>query len=221
LADRLAAQSRFSARNRAIMSMVCGLKCELKGADQLPKPPYVILSKHQSTYETLVFACLFPPFVWVLKESLVRVPLLGWALGSFAPIAIDRERPRQALKQVLDEGVARLGAGISVLVFPEGTRFAPGTAGRYHVSGAVLAQRAGVVIVPVALDTGNYWGAYSFSIRPGTIVIRIGAPIRPEEVQGQNAAAIMDVARERMETMMIEARKPVNNFLGIGGNGKE
>lgn len=204
LVERLAAQGRMAARTRVILATVCGLKCAVEGAEHLPEPPYVILSKHQSSYETLVFPCLFPPFVWVLKESLVQIPFLGWALARLGPIAIDRRSPRRALRQVIEEGAARLRNGICVLVFPEGTRFAPGTAGRYRVSGAALAQRGDVAIVPVAIDTGRYWEAYGFPIRPGVITVRIGAPIRPDHMHGENAAAIMAEARERIESMVLE-----------------
>ena len=188
LADRLVAQCAFA---------VCNLRCEVIGTELLPEPPYVILSMHQSSYEAMVFPCLLPPFAWVLKQSLVRVPVLGSTLGYFAPIAIDRSQPRQALKQVFAQGLDRLRTGTSVLVFPEGTRFPPGKPGRYHASGAALAQRADVSIVPIAHDTGVYWGAYSFPIRPGTVVVRISAPISPQDMQGKSAAEVAAIAGAR------------------------
>ena len=202
LTDRLFAQDRMCARNRRILEFVCGLQCVVKGAHNLPAPPYVILSKHQSSFETLVFPCLFPPFVWVLKQSLVQVPYLGAALRWLGAIAIDRARPRGALKQVLDQGSARLHDGISVLIFPEGTRFTPGTQGRYHVSGAALALQAGVAIVPTAHDAGAFWGAYSFPIRAGIVTVRIGVPITADQMRGLNATQVIELTRERIESMV-------------------
>ena len=208
---RLAAQRGFAARNRAILSAVCKLHCEVRGAEQLPDSPYVILSMHQSSYEAMIFPCLLPPFVWVLKQSLVRVPFLGATLAYFAPIAIDRSRPRQALKQVFAQGLDRLRAGTSVLVFPEGTRFAPGKPGPYQASGAALAQRAGVSIIPIAHDAGLYWGAYRFPIRPGTVVVRIGLPLSPADMHGRSAAEVAALARER-NAAVIEAPREANDL---------
>lgn len=209
LAGRLHLQQRFCRRNRAILATVCGLRCRVEGEEHLPDPPYVILSLHQSSYEALVFPALFPPFVWILKKSLVGVPVLGPALARLEPVAIDRDEPQAALKQVLVQGQAALAKGVSVLVFPEGTRFPPGAPGRFRGSGVALAARGNVPVIPVALDSGAFWGAYSFIIRPGLITVRIGQAVMPTEMAGRSPKEINDQLRRRIETMMAAPRELV------------
>jgi 1-acyl-sn-glycerol-3-phosphate acyltransferase len=113
----------------------------------------------------------------VLKRELLRLPFFGWALALSSPIAIDRGTARQALKQLLDQGRERLAQGFWVVIFPEGTRMAPGARGKYKVGGAWLATNVGAMAVPVAHNAGEYWGRNAFLKRPGTITVSIGKPI--------------------------------------------
>src|SRR5439155_409843 len=99
----------------------------------IPSTPSIILAKHQSAWETLAFQQIFPPQVWVLKRELLRIPFLGWGLAMTSPIAIDRSAGREALKQMVAQGKDRLGQGFWVVIFPEGTRMAPGKKGKYHI----------------------------------------------------------------------------------------
>ncbi len=196
LVRRLEMQQAMARRARAILAAVCCLRCRVVGAENLPAAPFVIMPLHQSAFETLVFPALFPPFVWVLKESLVRVPILGRALARLEPVAIDRSDPRVALRQVLEQGGEKLSRGISVLVFPEGTRHAPGNPGRFHSSGAALALGAKAPIVPVVHDAGRFWKGRGFVIRPGVITVCIGAPIMPDAFEDRSPREIMREVRE-------------------------
>ena len=108
---------------------ICGIRYEVRGLENLPAEPCIVLSKHQSAWETLVFQKIFPPQVWVLKRELLWVPFFGWGLAMLAPIAIDRKAGRKALRQMLDQGVDRLKRGFWIVMFPEGTRVAPGKRG--------------------------------------------------------------------------------------------
>jgi len=163
----------------AWLRLTCKLDYRVRGAENIPAQPSIVLSKHQSAWETLALQSIFPPQVWVLKRELLRLPFFGWALSLSSPIAIDRGSARLALKQLLDQGKVRLEQGFCVVIFPEGTRVAPGTKSRYKVGGAWLATHTGALTVPVAHNAGEFWGRNAFLKHPGTITISIGKPIDP------------------------------------------
>lgn len=161
--------------NLWMLRWVCGLGYEVQGAENIPKDRTgLIFCKHQSAFETFALQILFPPAVFILKQELTRIPIWGWALATLKPIAIDRSAKSQALKQVVREGVARIHSGYWVVLFPEGTRVAPGERGHYGSSGGMLAHKARCPILPVAHNAGVYWGKSGFLKYPGTIRIIIG-----------------------------------------------
>ena len=156
---------------------VLGIRYRVIGRENLPRAPAVILSKHQSAWETLAFPVIFPPQVLVLKRELLWIPFFGWGLALTSPIAIDRGSGAKALKRMADLGRRRLAQGFWIAIFPEGTRVQPGKRGKYHLGGAWLAVNCGVPVVPVAHNAGLFWGRKAFLKRPGTVTVEIGAPI--------------------------------------------
>jgi 1-acyl-sn-glycerol-3-phosphate acyltransferase len=162
-----------------LLRLICGLRYQIIGAKHIPTAPSIILSKHQSAWETLAFQQIFPAQVWVLKKELLRVPFFGWGLALTSPIAIDRSSRKAALKQIVEQGKDRLRQGFSIVIFPEGTRIAPGKKGKYGIGGAWLATHTGAPVVPVAHNAGEFWGRNSFLKLPGTITVSIGEPIDP------------------------------------------
>lgn len=159
------------------LALTCNLRYRVIGEENIPDHPCIILAKHQSAWETIAFQDIFPPQIWVLKRSLLLLPFFGWALWALKSIAIDRSAGREALKQLVSQGKDRLALGLSVVVFPEGTRIAPGHKGKYHIGGAWLATHTGATVVPVAHNAGEYWHKNSLLKRPGTITVSIGQPI--------------------------------------------
>lgn len=159
------------------LRVTCGIRYRVIGTENIPATPSIILAKHQSAWETLAFQQIFPPQVWVLKRELLRLPFLGWGLAMTSPIAIDRGAGREALKQLVRQGKNRLKQGFWVVIFPEGTRTAPGKKGKYHIGGAWLASHTQTTVVPVAHNAGEFWGKNSFVKKPGTITVSIGTPI--------------------------------------------
>lgn len=155
----------------------CGLDYKVEGHENLPAEPCVILSKHQSAWETLAFQTVFPPQVHVLKRELLWIPFFGWGLAMMSPIAIDRAKGRTALRQLARLGKERIAQGFWVVIFPEGTRVTPGTQRKYQSGGAWLAVQTGAPVVPVAHNAGLYWPKNSFMKHPGTITMRIGPAI--------------------------------------------
>jgi 1-acyl-sn-glycerol-3-phosphate acyltransferase len=178
---------------------VLGIRYRVLGQENIPKRASVILSKHQSAWETLALQAIFPPLSFVLKRELLRVPFLGWGLAQLPMIAIDRAAGKDALGQVVEQGTALLSEGFWVVLFPEGTRVAPGVSRRYKPGGAWLAQKAGAPVVPVAHTAGEFWKRNAFLKEPGEITVSIGPPIDPA---GLEAAEINERAEKWIEAEM-------------------
>ena len=157
--------------------LILGIDWRVEGRENLPSRPAVILAKHQSAWETLAFQHIFPPQVHVLKRELLWIPFFGWGLALMSPIAIDRSRGLAALRAIARRGQKRLEQGFWVVVFPEGTRVAPGESRDYQPGGAWLAAASGAPVVPVAHNAGRFWPRNAFLKRPGTVTIRIGPSI--------------------------------------------
>jgi 1-acyl-sn-glycerol-3-phosphate acyltransferase len=177
--------------------VICGVRYRVVGRDNLPRNPCIVLSKHQSAWETLAYQVILPPQVWVLKRELLRVPFFGWGLAMMSPIAIDRGSASRALKQTLEQGKSRLADGWWIVVFPEGTRMAPGKRGRYHLGGAWLACKTGAPVLPIAHNAGTVWGRNAFVKYPGTITVSIGPVIDPS---GMNPDDVNRKAEDWIET---------------------
>lgn len=162
------------------LRVTCGLSWRVTGRENIPAGPCVIMSKHQSAWETMVLQLIFPPQCQVVKRELLRVPIFGMGLASLNPIAIDRSAGTRALKTVLAEGKKRIADGWCVLLFPEGTRVPAGQSGRYTQTGAALARDAGCPLVPVAHNAGVFWPKNALRKEPGVVDVVIGAPIQPD-----------------------------------------
>ena len=160
-----------------LAKVILGIGWRIEGGEQLPARPSVILAKHQSAWETLAFQQIFPPQVHVLKRELLWIPFFGWGLALMSPIAIDRSRGVAALRNMARRGRERLEQGFWVVVFPEGTRVAPGERRAYQPGGAWLAVESGALVVPVAHNAGVLWPRNAFLKRAGTVTVRIGPPI--------------------------------------------
>jgi len=162
-----------------LVEKLCGLGYEVQGAENIPAGACIIYSKHQSTWETIALQKIFPPQVWVLKRELLWVPFFGWALAMLGVVAINRSSGRKAVKQIAELGKQRLEQGKCVVIFPEGTRVAPGVEKRFGVGGAILAQHSQYPLVPVCHNAGEYWPRRGIIKKPGTIKVVIGKPIDP------------------------------------------
>lgn len=159
------------------LRLTCNIKIVVSGNENIPKGPCLILSNHQSTWETFYLQWYFQPASVILKHGLMWVPLFGWALALMQPIAIKRSRPAKAIRFVLKQGARRLAAGNNIVIYPEGTRVGVDGLGGFKTSGAALAKKAGVPIVPVAHNAGHHWARDSFIKKPGTIHMQIGPAI--------------------------------------------
>lgn len=182
---------------------LCGLGFVIEGTEHLPRESAVVLMKHSSAYETIVQMLLFPPQCWVLKRELMWTPFFGWALAALEPIAIDRDSGHNAVSQVVRQGKQRLDSGRWVTVFPEGTRMPPGETRRYGISGTLLAQESGRLLVPVAHNAGDLWPRRGLRKRRGTVRFCIGAPVNPA---GRDLRELNDEIQQWIEAKVAELR---------------
>ncbi len=173
-----------------VAKICCGLTYQVEGLENLPKDQaYIVLSKHQSAWETLALRLFIPQQTYALKRSLTWIPIGGWALAALKPIAIDRESKTAALRALIKQGTERLVEGFVVVIFPEGTRTAPGENKKFSGGGALLAEKSGFPIIPLAHNAGEFWPRYSFLKYPGTISVKIGSAIDSKDKKAKQLNA--------------------------------
>jgi len=168
-----------------LLRVLCGIRMEVRGAENIPARPSILLCKHQSAWETIALQKVFPPQVWVLKRELLWLPFFGWGLAMTSPIAIKRSDGKGAVKQLLRQGKERLDMGFCVVIFPEGTRMPYGQRGKYKIGGALLSASTGVPVVPIAHNAGKLWGRNSFLKHTGVITMSIGPAIDPAGLKAE------------------------------------
>lgn len=179
---------------------ILGIRWQVKGWENLPDGPAVLLSKHQSAWETMFFCGYLPKDVcFVYKRELHRVPFFGWGLALLRMIPINRSNGRDAMKQIVKTGQERLDEGRWPLLFPEGTRIPPGETGRYKQGGAMLACRTNSMVIPIAHNAGECWPRNAFIKTPGLITVSFGPAINPE---GMSQASLNQAVEDWIEGEM-------------------
>lgn len=163
------------------LNFTCDIQVEVIGRENLPDEPCVIVSNHQGQWETFSMQYFFHPLCTLLKKELLYIPFWGWAMKMLNPIAINRDKPKEAILQTLEEGSNRLKEGMYVLLFPEGTRVKAGRVGNYARSSFELAKRNKVKILPLCHNSGDCWPAHKFIKHPGKIKLIIGEPFLVED----------------------------------------
>ena len=162
--------------------------------------PVIYAAKHQAMYETLELGRMLRTPAIVMKQELASIPIWGWAARKYGVIVVDREASAGALRRMVREAQAELALGRSILIFPEGTRVAPGERPPLQPGFAGLYKQLRLPVVPVALDSGELWPRNSFRKRPGVVTVRIGTPIPPglprAEIEARVHAAINDLDRQ-------------------------
>jgi len=182
-----------------------GIDYEVRGSEHIPREPCVILSKHQSAWETIAYTTIFPPHVYVLKRELLWLPFLGWGLAVMSPIAINRAERKRAMQRLIELGGERLKQGFSIMVYPEGTRIPVGRRGIYRLGGAVIAVQNGAKVLPVAHNAGLLWPRNSFLKFPGKVTVVIGPAM---DTKGLTAEEVMRRVEDWIEGEMRELAPP-------------
>jgi 1-acyl-sn-glycerol-3-phosphate acyltransferase len=179
-----------------LLKHIVGLDCEVRGQDKLPDGPCLVASKHQSAWETFALIPLFRDPALLMKRELFWIPFHGWFSYKFEMIPVDRDRGPAALRRMLQAAKERIAAGREIILFPEGTRRAPGAPPDYKTGIVLLYTALNVPCVPVALNSGAFWARRSWHRKPGTVVVEILDPIPP----GLPKAEFLKRLQEAVET---------------------
>lgn len=164
----------------ALLHYFCGLKYHIEGLENIPEHGFILMSKHSSTWETIALQKFFAPMVWVVKRELTRIPIFGWGLMAMNAIALNRGSGRKAIKQLIHESRKHMDQGRILMLFPEGTRVLPMEQKPFKLGGAIVSEKTGYAVLPIAHNAGEFWPRHSWIKWPGTIRLVIGKPIEPE-----------------------------------------
>jgi 1-acyl-sn-glycerol-3-phosphate acyltransferase len=192
--------SRWNAFVVWTAKVICGIDYRVIGYENLPDGPAILLSKHQSAWETIFYLWFMPrPLVYVFKKEILYIPFFGWGMALLRMIPIDRSKGKDAFAQVVVQGRKRLADGQWIIMFPEGTRIPVGQRGKYKGGGTRLAVETNTPVVPIAMNAGEYWPKGSFIKKPGTVTVSIGKPSSPE---GLSSTEMMQQVENWIESEM-------------------
>ncbi len=191
----------------AVMRATVGLSFEIRGTENLPRGPAIVAAKHQSAFETFAFHLILDDPAYVLKRELTWIPFFGWYLAKSGVVAIDRAAGAKALKAMVKGAGAARDENRPVVIFPEGTRTPPGTRRPYHSGVAMLYGALGVPVVPVALNSGLFWGRRTFTKRPGVVTVEFLAPIPPGVDRKRFMAQLEESIETATDRLVAEARR--------------
>lgn len=191
------------------LRVLAGLDYEVRGWENVPDEPTIFASKHQSAWETVAFVWMFPHPIYVIKIELLSIPLWGWYARKCSQVAVDRDGGASALKQMVRDSRAALAKGRHLIIFPEGTRSAPDEKGHYHPGIAALYSQMSAPVVPIALNSGVFWGRRGFVKEPGKVIVEFLAPIS----KGLNRKQFSHELESRIESatnrLVAEARRKI------------
>jgi len=203
-----------------LLRVVCGIGLRVTGRENLPAGPAVIAAKHQSAYDTIVWLALLPEPVYVLKRELLRIPAWGWLARHYGAVAVDRRGGASALRAMVRQASEALAAGDQIVIFPEGTRTAPGTRVPYHPGVVALAASSSAPVVPAATDSGLRWGRRAFAKQPGLITVAILPPLPPGLARAQLMRQLEAAIETETDRLVVAAggpcadATPVDNSVG-------
>ena len=190
------------------LKVTCGVSWVLSGQEHIPPRACIVMCRHESSWEALFLQTLFAPQATLIKRELLWIPLWGWAYCLLQPIAIDRSKPRGALRQLIDKGAHQLKEGIWVALFPEGTRLPPGQPGKFQPGGAVLASTTGTPVLVVAHNAGVYWPPHTLRKRPGAIQFIVAPPIETTDKSSREINAEAESVMVRLTASLDRSIHP-------------
>ena len=183
---------------------ICGIRYEIIGLEDCPKQAAIYICKHQSAWETIALPGILPPNCFVAKDSLLKIPFFGWGMRICRHIPIDRSSGMSSLKKVLRLGKERIAEGLSIIIFPEGTRVAPREHPKFHKTAMMLAKETGALVVPIAHNSGTCWKRNSFVKYPGKVTVLIGPAM---DITGLSTEEISNQVYEWIKAQMLELEK--------------
>ncbi len=198
-----------------LMRHLVRLEYEVRGRDALPPEPFIVASKHQSAWDTFIYLLLFGDPAYVLKRELFKIPFYGWFTWKLGMIGIDRAAGASALKGMVKRARPMVDAGRPLVIFPQGTRTAPGTQRPYQPGVYALYAQTKLPVVPVALNSGLFWGRRSFLKRPGRIVLEFLPPL-PAGLDRRRFMAELEQRTETATAMLEAVEKRAGNSVDRG-----
>jgi 1-acyl-sn-glycerol-3-phosphate acyltransferase len=190
--------------------VICNIRLEVSGLENLPPGAALIASRHQSAFDTMVWFTLLPRCCYVLKQELLKIPLMGGLMTATRMIAVDREGGARTVRMLVRQGVEAIAEGRQIVIFPEGTRAEPGALLPLQPGVAALATRTAMPVIPVLTDSGLRWGRRAFHKYPGVIHIII----RPAIPAGLRREALMRALQQELEVDIATALRPVDKSVG-------
>ncbi len=192
--------------NRVLLRWIAGIRVEVKGLENLPKKNgYIVASKHQSALETVLFHALLPNTIYVMKKSLMFLPLAGWYFYMSGCIPVDRSKGTSSLRKMFVKAKQRLQKGFNIVIFPEGTRTAPGAKTKYNPGLAMIYEAVQAPVIPVALNTGYFWPKNSVKRYSGTVTFEFLPAIKA----GLDKREFMRILENKIETAVKELGNPL------------
>ena len=192
--------------NRILLRLIAGIRVEIKGMENLPKKNgYIVASKHQSAMETVLFHAILPNTIYVMKKSLMFLPIAGWYFFMSGCIPVDRQKGTTSLRHMFVKAKDRLNKGFNIIIFPEGTRTTPGTKTKYNPGLALIYEAVQAPVIPVALNTGYFWPKNSVKRMPGTVTIEF----LPAIEAGLEKRQFMNTLQERIENVETTLENPL------------
>jgi 1-acyl-sn-glycerol-3-phosphate acyltransferase len=189
-----------------LLKTIVGTKLDVRGREKLPDGPCLVAAKHQSAWETFALIPLFRDPAYLMKRELFWIPFHGWFSRKFEMIPVDRDKGPAALRRMLREAKKRIADGREIIIFPEGTRRAPGAPPDYKTGIVLLYEALGVPCVPLALNSGVFWPRRSLERRPGTIVVEFLDPIPPGLPKGEFIKRLIDAIETASARLLAEAK---------------
>lgn len=203
--------SWWASRVLTLLHLLAGIRVRVMGEELLPREgAAIIAAKHQSAFDTIVWLSLLPAAAYVLKRELLAIPVYGWWAAAAGMIPVDRSAGASALLSLLRAAERAAAEGRQIVIFPEGTRVSPGERRRYQPGVVALYERLGLPVIPVATDSGRFWGRRAFRKRAGTITLSVLPPIQP----GLPRAEFLRRLEDAIET---ETQRLLDSG-GAGGN---
>jgi 1-acyl-sn-glycerol-3-phosphate acyltransferase len=197
-----------------LMRVICNIKVEFRGTGKIPRGPLVVIAKHQSFWETFALVPLFEHPIFILKRQLMRIPVFGQFLVKFGMIGIDRTAGVKALLEMTRRARTAVHGGRQLVIFPEGTRRAPGAAADYKTGFAQIYSACGVPCLPVALNSGLFWPRRTFMRYPGTLVVEFLDPLPPGLPKDEFISRVRDTIEEATARLVEAGRSEQVQLIG-------
>lgn len=185
--------------------LICGIKSEVRGEEYIAATPAIYAAKHQSAWDIMIIVATLPRPVFVLKRELTWIPFFGWYLMKLGMVAIDRKQGARALKRMAKKARVHMREGSSLVIFPEGTRVAPGKTGKYQAGVGLLYNELKLPVVPVAIASGHCWGKNAFLKRPGRAIAKFLPPIAPGLPPRELIRQLQDAIEPESAKLLAEA----------------